>query len=101
MTRPCRSRILAREELRVAVPTILSEKRTMRSANGPYPADSLIPERVSGTEMLCGLATYEVDFITDETAMAPADMLGKTVGLSLGPEDGTAPRIGTPGRSPT
>lgn len=77
----------------MAVPTILSEKRTMRSANGPYPADSLIPERVSGTEMLCGLATYEVDFITDETAMAPADMLGKTIGLSLGPEDGTAASV--------
>lgn len=66
------------------MPVIKSEKRTLVSANGPFPADSLIPERVVGREALCSLFAYDVDFITDQVAVAPADMLGKTVGLVLG-----------------
>lgn len=67
------------------MPVIQSDKRLLVSANGPYAADQLIPERVSGSEGLCTLFSYDVDFITDQVDMAAADMLGKTVGIVLGP----------------
>ena len=73
--------------------TILSDKRTMASANGPYPAESLIPERLSGSEQICSLFSYDVDFITDATAMTPGDMLGKPIGLELGPGTGDAAKV--------
>jgi type VI secretion system secreted protein VgrG len=66
------------------VPVIQSDKRSLVSANGPYSADQLIPERVVGAEGLCALFSYDVDFITDQVDMTPADMLGKTVGIVLG-----------------
>jgi type VI secretion system secreted protein VgrG len=66
------------------VSVIESEKRSLVSTNGPYAADQLIPERLSGAEGLCELFCYDVDFITDQVDMTPADMLGKTVGLVLG-----------------
>jgi uncharacterized protein involved in type VI secretion and phage assembly len=66
------------------VPVILSEKRTLVSVNGPYPADSLIPERISGTEGLCSLFAYDIDLITDQVDIAPVDLRGKTMGIKLG-----------------
>jgi type VI secretion system secreted protein VgrG len=72
------------EDARANMPTIQTEKRTMALSSGPYPADSLIPERVSGSESLCALFSYDIDFITDETELTPADMLGKKLGVELG-----------------
>jgi type VI secretion system secreted protein VgrG len=70
------------------VPVILSDKRSLVSTNGPFSADQLIPERLAGAEGLCTLFSYDVDLITDQVDMTPADMLGKTMGIVLGP--GTA-----------
>jgi type VI secretion system secreted protein VgrG len=81
------------EELLAVLPTIQTEKRTMASANGPFAPDSFIPERVSGSESLCSLFAYDVDFITDQTELAPADMLGKTIGLELGKGSGDAAHV--------
>jgi type VI secretion system secreted protein VgrG len=67
------------------VPVIQSEKRSLVSTNGPYAADQLIPERLAGAEGLCALFSYDVDLITDQVDMTPADMLGKTMGIVLGP----------------
>jgi type VI secretion system secreted protein VgrG len=50
----------------------------------------LIPERLSGTEGVSELFCYDVDFITDQVDMTPADMLGKTICVKLG-NDTAAP----------
>jgi type VI secretion system secreted protein VgrG len=68
----------------VPVPVIQSDKRSLVCAYGPYRADQLIPERIVGAEGLCTLFSYDVDFITDQVDMTPANMLGKTIGIMLG-----------------
>lgn len=69
-------------------PTILSDQRSLKAASGPYSASQLIPERITGSEGLCQLSVYEVDLITDQVDVTPADLLGKAIGVELRQLDG-------------